>query len=293
MDLRWFGTGLIVLACGGSGADGSPPGLIDDDEEDDATSIPNTGTGGTSDVTLNVTGGSDAATGGAGGAVILVCGDGTLDPDEGCDDNNSLPGDGCSGVCAVEPGYECPVVGEPCVPLVVCGDGEVGGVELCDDGNTESGDGCSEACDAELDSVCSGEPSECEEHGFTCAEQNIGNAVGLAVATGDTRLDDDDFNFVSSGGPDHLIVWTALEAGTYQFDLIGSIYDTYLGIFAGCGTSRLAYDDDGGGSWNHSRLTRSFAAGESVLIAVDGYNWNDWRESGPWQLDITLAPDEG
>jgi cysteine-rich repeat protein len=74
--------------------------------------------------------------------VILVCGDGALDPREGCDDDNSLARDGCSGVCAVEPGYECPVVGEPCVPLVVCDDGVVGGVELCDDGNTESGDGC-------------------------------------------------------------------------------------------------------------------------------------------------------
>lgn len=144
MELRWLGTGLLVLACAGSGADGSPPGLIVDD--DDETSLSEPATGGTSDVTLDITGGSDAATGGAGGAVILVCGDGALDPGEGCDDDNSLPGDGCSGVCAVEPGYECPVVGEPCVPLVVCGDGVVGGVELCDDGNTESGDGCVAAC---------------------------------------------------------------------------------------------------------------------------------------------------
>ena len=36
-----------------------------------------------------------------------TCGDGTVDPAEGCDDANREGGDGCSAACVVEPGYAC------------------------------------------------------------------------------------------------------------------------------------------------------------------------------------------
>src|SRR5579864_8894350 len=42
------------------------------------------------------------------------CGDGILQPGEQCDDGNSMPGDGCSGTCTIEPGWACPVPGKPC-----------------------------------------------------------------------------------------------------------------------------------------------------------------------------------
>ena len=69
--------------------------------------------------------------------------------DEACDDGNTKPGDGCSGICAVEPDYTCPAVGQPCVSQVVCGDGKITGNEACDDGNAAGGDGCSAACQVE------------------------------------------------------------------------------------------------------------------------------------------------
>jgi len=77
-----------------------------------------------------------------------ACGDGeiNLDPPEACDDGNSLPGDGCSGACIVEPYFECPTPGQPCVSTIVCGDGEIGPGEACDDGNQTDGDGCSADC---------------------------------------------------------------------------------------------------------------------------------------------------
>ena len=34
-----------------------------------------------------------------------------------------MPGDGCSGTCQIEPYYDCPTVGAPCVFQVQCGDG--------------------------------------------------------------------------------------------------------------------------------------------------------------------------
>ena len=77
-----------------------------------------------------------------------ACGDGeiNLDPPEACDDGNSLPGDGCSGACAVEPYFECPTPGQPCVSTIVCGDGVIGPGEACDDANRADGDGCAADC---------------------------------------------------------------------------------------------------------------------------------------------------
>ena len=63
-----------------------------------------------------------------------VCGDGTLDAGEECDDGNTVDGDGCSAVCTIEP---------------FCGDGTLDAGEQCDDGNNTDGDGCSAVCTIE------------------------------------------------------------------------------------------------------------------------------------------------
>jgi fibro-slime domain-containing protein len=85
-----------------------------------------------------------------GGLPNAVCGDGTIGTGEQCDDANSIPGDGCSGVCQIEPGYTCPTLGQACVYTVVqdCGNGKIEGNEVCDDGNAQNGDGCSADCQA-------------------------------------------------------------------------------------------------------------------------------------------------
>jgi cysteine-rich repeat protein len=62
-----------------------------------------------------------------------VCGDGTEQAPEECDDGNTVSGDGCSADCVVE----------------VCGDGIVNDGEACDDAGTVSGDGCSAVCTLE------------------------------------------------------------------------------------------------------------------------------------------------
>jgi len=63
------------------------------------------------------------------------CGDGVLDPSEECDDGNNVGNDGCSAICTVEE----------------CGDGIIQGAEECDDGNSIDGDGCSADCLIEED----------------------------------------------------------------------------------------------------------------------------------------------
>lgn len=101
----------------------------------------------------------------------IVCGDGTKDPREVCDDGNLKSHDGCSETCDVEidpsqcgngatdPGEDCddgPAGSVLCTPdclATYCGDGTKqsppGRTEQCDDGNTRSGDGCSADCRTE------------------------------------------------------------------------------------------------------------------------------------------------
>ena len=42
------------------------------------------------------------------------CGDGVLKAGEQCDDGNKTPGDGCSLICQLNPGWICPMPGMPC-----------------------------------------------------------------------------------------------------------------------------------------------------------------------------------
>jgi cysteine-rich repeat protein len=87
---------------------------------------------------------------GCSSACQLECGNGVLDGAEVCDDGNTLSGDGCSNDCStIQPGYVCPVPGEPCMQGA-CGDGIVTSPEECDDGNDSPGDGCSATCQLEV-----------------------------------------------------------------------------------------------------------------------------------------------
>jgi fibro-slime domain-containing protein len=82
---------------------------------------------------------------GGGPSTPKYCGDGAVNvTGEQCDDGDTLPGDGCSGACKVEPNWDCS--SGTCVSTIVCGDGAREGTELCDDGNAVSGDGCSDGC---------------------------------------------------------------------------------------------------------------------------------------------------
>ncbi len=68
-----------------------------------------------------------------------VCGDGTMDAGESCDDGNTVDDDACANDCTVPP--------PPPPPESFCGDGVVDMGEACDDGNTDNTDGCSTTCE--------------------------------------------------------------------------------------------------------------------------------------------------
>jgi cysteine-rich repeat protein len=77
---------------------------------------------------------------------LRICGNGTLDPGEQCDDGNRSNGDGCNALCQVEANWLCPSPGQACIDATVCGDGILTSNETCDDGNTLGDDGCSADC---------------------------------------------------------------------------------------------------------------------------------------------------
>ena len=111
--------------------------------------------------------------------LLSVCGNGTQEGTEDCDDGNTEDGDCCSATCTFEAaGSTCddgafctdgdtcdgagicqPGAGDPCTPpevcneatdscesAPVCGNGMPEGTEDCDDGNTDDGDCCSATC---------------------------------------------------------------------------------------------------------------------------------------------------
>ncbi|HSA58872.1 MAG TPA: DUF4215 domain-containing protein, partial [bacterium] len=80
----------------------------------------------------------------------LECGNGTVEGSEECDDGNTTDGDGCASDCTTEVAPP-----PPPPPGPACGDGTVDDGEECDDGNLEDGDGCDSSCLNEGGGGCS------------------------------------------------------------------------------------------------------------------------------------------
>jgi fibro-slime domain-containing protein len=135
----------------------------------------NPNAGGSSGIQMTLPPDKDAGTGFAVDAGPY-CGDGKISKDlkEDCDDGNRIGGDGCSGICKVEPNWTCPDEGKPCKSLIQCGDGKRGIGEACDDGNTNNGDGCDSTCKVEPGWFCAEENTPCQ-HLASCGDGRIGN----------------------------------------------------------------------------------------------------------------------
>ncbi|MBN2197267.1 MAG: DUF4215 domain-containing protein [Polyangiaceae bacterium] len=198
---------ITYSACGGEAA---PPPVLNESGGNgtgaggNATGLTLENTGGT---ILQSTGGNDGQGGDpcAGSSpdpdlCVWVdpgpsCGDSELNQPENlpemeqCDDGNTLPGDGCTGICKVEPNYTCPTPGQPCVFDFECGNGEIELGEVCDDGNALGDDGCSADCtEQSRNFVCITPGQPCERIVFcgdgrvagdeTCEDGNANSGDG-------------------------------------------------------------------------------------------------------------------
>jgi len=81
-----------------------------------------------------------------------ACGNGAVEGNEACDDENLTGDDGCSALCAVELGYLCS--SQPSVCVLSCGDGIINGNDECED--TFDGNGSCENCQIVCDAGYAG-----------------------------------------------------------------------------------------------------------------------------------------
>jgi fibro-slime domain-containing protein len=161
-------------AVGNGGRDGNGSGGSEDGQGGGTILIESTaGAGGEQDPCLGPNPPDDCQLVPSGPA----CGDGEINQDsEACDDGNTLPGDGCSGICKVEPNFVCPTPGQPCEPTFACGNGEIEPGEVCDDGNAEDNDGCDATCtQMSLNYVCITPGEPCERIVF-CGDGRVAGA---------------------------------------------------------------------------------------------------------------------
>jgi cysteine-rich repeat protein len=130
-------------------------------------------------------------------AQAAFCGNGRIDPGETCDDGNSRAGDGCNGLCLLEPNHECLTPGSPCTSSIRCGNGKLEVGEACDDGNTRDGDGCNADCRTiEPDWICAVPGSPCERGSASTCGNGI---VESPEACDDGAFNSDDYGSCSPG----------------------------------------------------------------------------------------------
>jgi hypothetical protein len=125
--------------------------------------------------------------------------------------------------------------------------------------------------------------------GGPCPDADLGNALPNS-ASGDTS-DGDNTVAGSCGGftqPDDTYLFTAAQDGLYTFDTLGADYDTVVFVRdGGCGGPELACNDDFS-FLQQSLVAVGLAAGQTVMVAVDG-----GAESGTYDLaiDFVSCPD--
>jgi cysteine-rich repeat protein len=151
------------------------PACTNDDGQQESSAWTSTSTG-SDDSSGAVTTGAPTSTTGTDPTTgpVIRCGDGVVDPDEGCDDANVDNTDYCLASCDlatcgdsyVQAGIEQCDDGnssddDSCIAgcyLASCGDGHrYLGVEQCDDGNHDPGDGCDPDCNPEVEMIVCGD----------------------------------------------------------------------------------------------------------------------------------------
>lgn len=121
-----------------------------------------------------------------------------------------------------------------------------------------------------------------------CPETDLGSALPVSVSGSTT----DGVSLLSGGcggadTPERTFLYTAPATGAYVIDTFGSSFDTVLYVRdVTCGGTELACNDNGFSSSAQSQLMVELAAGQSVVIVVDGA----YGSSGDFTLNINPAP---
>ncbi len=127
--------------------------------------------------------------------------------------------------------------------------------------------------------------------GGNCPDSDLGNTVPNG-ATGDTSLGDNTVAGTCGGFTqnDDIYFFTAPNAGLYNFNTVGSAYNTVLFLRDGdCAGAEIACNDDINFFTQQSSIATTLAAGQTVMVAVDGAD-----ADGAYDLNIEFVtcPDE-
>lgn len=130
-----------------------------------------------------------------------------------------------------------------------------------------------------------------DDAGVLCvADDDLGSALGSAVATGSTAGATNDttpYCTYGSNAPDMAFTWTAPEAGIYAMDTLGSDFDTVLAVYqATCVGKAIACNDEVRPKKKTSLLRVQLDKGQVVVIVVDGYRASE----GNFILNIDNEP---
>ena len=170
---------------------------------------------------------------------------------------------------------------------------ECGGTD-CDDGDPRVSPGAAETCSGGVDDDCDALADcadmdcavamECMSPG--CPDRDVGSTLGeLARGVLDGASATSAGSCGNSVGPDLAFRWVAPTSGVYAFDTVGSMFDTVLHVHAGsCTGPELGCDDDMGAPGGASIVRLPLAAGDAVVVFVDGFG----GAVGRFVLNVTL-----
>ncbi|HEY0190816.1 MAG TPA: DUF4215 domain-containing protein [Kofleriaceae bacterium] len=185
-------------------------------------------------------------------AANTLCGNGTSDIGEACDDGNTVDGDGCDSNCTIS----------------ACGNGVKAGTEACDDGNVTDGDGCDSNCTATAcgNGVKTGQET-CDDgnlvDGDGCDSNCRPSGCGNGVKTGTEACDDG--NTTNGDGCDNNCTVTAcgngIQTGTEACDDGNTA--NWDGCNNTCSASVFTY-------FKASNTNAGDSAGVAVALSADG-----------------------
>jgi cysteine-rich repeat protein len=181
---------------------------------------------------------------------------------EGCDDGNTVGGDGCSAQCTIE------------IPSA-CGDGSVQTQlgEQCDDGNMANGDGCSSTCQLENANACGIRAIGC---GMPAQNGTTASTAATTRFNSYSCLVD-----INKGGPEVVYEWVADRSGNVSVWLEGTgtldLIITEVGTDCGLGTCTAS---------GPAGATFMAVPGRRYLVIVD----SDPGTTSPYQLGMSCPP---
>lgn len=129
--------------------------------------------------------------------------------------------------------------------------------------------------------------------GGGCLPVSLGSAIGSGIASGDTTGRASVHtppatctDMPTAVSPDAVYAWTAPFAGPFTFDTMGSGFDTVLTVRSGsCTGTALACNDDIGGGVQASQVSVTLGAGQTVILAVEGYG----ASQGTFVLNVSAG----